>query len=316
VTRVLVTGGGGFVGLPLLTQLAGAGMDVHATSTRAAPPAVVVAGVRWHRLDLFDAAAVDALLHELAPEQLVHLAWCTKTGHFWRAPENVTWVQQSLHLLRAFARRGGRRLVMLGTCAEYDWSHASEPLHESSSRSAPATLYGVAKDSLRRVAAAYAEQQGIELAWGRLFFLYGPREEPGRLVSSVIRALLRGQPAATSSGRQLRDFMYVEDVASAIATLLDSPVTGAVNIASGVQVTVGEVLEQIARTIGRPELIERGALPDRDGEPPRLLADVTRLRDEVGFRARWPLADGIPATVRWWQEHLQAPVPGVVGAGR
>jgi nucleoside-diphosphate-sugar epimerase len=306
VTRVLVSGAGGFIGLPLLARLAHGDAEVHALCTHVHAPAVP--GVSWHRLDLVDSVAVERLIDELAPERLVHLAWCTEHGRFWRAPENVVWVERSLRLLRAFVRSGGRRLVMLGTCAEYDWSRADGPLVESSSPVAPTTLYGVAKDALRRVASAYAAQEGVELAWGRLFFLYGPREAPERLVASVIRSQLLGQPIVTGSGEQARDFMHVEDVAGAVAALLDSPVVGTVNIASGIAVTVGEMVERIVQLTGHPELVRRGARPDRPGEPALLLADVTRLREEVGFQPRWGLDDGLAAAVRWWQE-LEGVIP-------
>jgi nucleoside-diphosphate-sugar epimerase len=301
VTRVLVSGAGGFVGVPLLRQLVGADREVHALSTHAQPEAP--AGVSWHVIDLFDQAAVEALMDGLMPEQLVHLAWYTEHGRYWNAPENVVWVERSLQLLRAFVQCGGRRAVMLGTCAEYDWSTIGGPLLETGSPLAPATLYGVAKDALRRVADAYAEQQGVELAWARLFFLYGPREAPERLVASVIRSLSRGQPVATGRGAHVRDYMHVEDVARALVALLDSPVVGPVNIASGVGVSVEEVVEPIVEAIGRRELVRWGGLPERPGEPSLLLADVTRMREEVGYRPRWALADGILATVRWWQEH-------------
>jgi len=306
MTRVLVSGASGFLGLPLLAELARGEREVHALCTRAARPAPVSAAalgaVRWHQLDLRDHVALDELVGELRPEQLVHLAWITAHGRYWQAAENLDWVAHSLCLLRAFARRGGRRLVVAGTCAEYDWSHAAAPLSESLSPLAPATLYGAAKDALRRVAEAYARQEGIELAWGRLFFLYGPREAPARLVPSVARSLLRGEAVATGSDQRVRDFMHVQDAASAIAALLDSDVVGAVNIASGIATTVGGLLDALAAATGRGELLRRGALPDRPGEPAVLLADVARLRDEVGFRARWELADGIAETVRWWAE--------------
>ena len=300
MSRVLVSGGGGFVGLPLLRQLACTDWEIHALYTRAHP--AVPFGVRWHRVDLLDHAAVSDLIDELAPERLVHLAWCTEHGRFWSARENVIWVELSLHLLRAFIRRGGQRLVMLGSCAEYDWSAAAGPLSECGSPVAPATLYGTAKDALRRLASASAEQQGVELAWARLFFLYGPREAPGRLVPSVVRSLLAGQAVATRSTEHVRDFMHVEDVAGALFALLDSPVVGPVNIASGQGVTVGQVVDQIVQVTGRPELVRPGALPERPGEPTRLVANVARLRDEVGFQPRWGLADGLAATVRWWEE--------------
>ncbi|HTW43298.1 MAG TPA: NAD(P)-dependent oxidoreductase [Solirubrobacteraceae bacterium] len=296
---MIVSGAGGFVGLPVLARLARADTDVHALCTRDPPPAL--AGVRWHRVDLADGAAVERLMGELAPERLVHLAWCTEHGRFWHAPENVSWVERSLCLLRAFVRHGGRRLVMLGTCAEYDWRTAAGPLVESSSPLAPTTLYGIAKDALRRLAGAYAEQQGVEFAWGRLFLLYGPREAPGRLVPSVVRSLLAGQPVATGGSERVRDLMHVDDVAGAVVALLDSPVVGAVNIASGVGVTVGELLDRIVAITGRGELVRRGALPDRPGEPPLLVADVARLREEVGYRPRVPLSDGLASAVSWWR---------------
>lgn len=301
MSGVLVTGASGFIGLPTLGLLASGGEEVHALSTRARPPDV--SGVRWHRVNLADRTAVERLMREVAPERLVHLAWHTEHGRFWRAPENVLWVQRSLQLIDAFVRCGGRRLVVLGTCAEYDWSGIAGPLSELASPLAPVSLYGTAKDALRRVASAYAQQEGVELAWGRLFFLYGPREAPGRLVPSVIRSLLAGEPIATGSGGQARDFMHVEDVAAAVVSLLDSPVIGAVNIASGVGVTVGQVVDLVVQMVGRPELVRLGGLPDRPDEPQLLLADVARLHDEVGFRPRWALADGLAATVRWWAAH-------------
>ncbi len=73
---------------------------------------------------------------------------------------------------------------------------------------------------------AAAPELAIELAWGRVFFLYGPGEAPGRLVASVARALLAGERAATGDGTQIRDFLHVDDVAGAFAALLDSDVTG------------------------------------------------------------------------------------------
>ena len=300
MSRVLVTGGSGFVGLPLLAELVGNGEEVHAISTSPVPD--LVAGVRWHRLDLADGEGVDELVADVSPERLVHLAWYVEHGRFWSAPENVVWVERSLHLLRSFIRAGGRRAVMLGTCAEYDWSTLAQPLDEVSSAVAPATLYGVAKDALHRVAAAYASGEDVELTWARLFFMYGPREQPGRLVPSVIRSLLSGDSVATTSGEQVRDFMHVDDVAGALSALLSSSVVGPVDIASGHGTRVRELVAEIARQIGVPELVRRGELPDRPGEPAVLVGSGSRLRDEVGYRMRLGLAEGVADTVRWWRQ--------------
>jgi nucleoside-diphosphate-sugar epimerase len=294
VSRVLVTGATGFVGRHALAPLLAANHEVHAVTTREEPGDGD--GVAWHRADLLSSADVVA---EVAPELLLHLAWYVEPGRFWTAPENVRWVEASLALLRAFAGSGGRRAVVAGTCAEYDWSAAGERCSEQVTPLRPATLYGAAKHALHGVAARYAEQAGFELAWGRIFFVYGPGEPDGRLIPSVGRALLAGEPVPTTAGHQVRDFMHVQDLAAAFAALAESGVTGAVNVASGDPVAVREVVDRLAELAGRPDLPRPGALPDREGDPPRLVADVSRLRDEVGFAPRIGLLEGLAGTLEW-----------------
>lgn len=293
MTRVLVTGATGFVGRHALAPLLSAGHEVHAMAR--ARPAAGRNAVRWHSADLLAAGTAERVVAEARPDVLLHLAWYAEHGRFWTSTENVRWVEGSLALLRAFAAGGGRRAVLAGTCAEYDW--AQDGCLSEDSALSPATLYGAAKRGLHEVAQAFAEQVGFGLAWGRIFFLYGADEAPGRLFASVARALLSGEPARTTAGTQVRDFLHVEDVGAAFAALVSSGVTGAVNVASGHGVAVRDAVAEIARAAGRPELLELGVLPQRPGEPACLVADVRRLRDEVGFAPRIGLAEGIAAMV-------------------
>jgi nucleoside-diphosphate-sugar epimerase len=305
MTRVLVTGASGFVGRPLLGRLLEAGVEVHALSSR--PEAE--AGdprIRWHRTDLLQADSAGRVIDAVAPERLVHLAWYVAHGRYWSAVENVQWTEASLRLLRAFADSGGRRALLVGSCAEYEWG-GDEDLGERTSALRPATLYGVCKDALRRVAEAYAEEAGFSLAWARLFFLYGPREQSARLVPGVSGPLLAGERVATTAGEQVRDFMHVDDAAGALAALLLGGVSGPVNVASGASVSVAEVLDRIGALTGHAELIDRGARPTPPEEPARIVADVQRLAREVGFRPQVALEDGLSATVDWWREQAARP---------
>jgi len=300
--RVLVTGASGFVGRPTVAALLARGHEVHAIGRR---PADLPDGVTAHAADLLDPSGIDGLLGEIRPSHMLHLAWDVTPGHFWRAPENLDWVAASLRLYRAFAASGGTRLLVAGTCAEYDW--APGLLDEATTPIRPATLYGTTKDALRRILAAAATQDGIAMAWGRMFFIYGPHEASNRLVPDVAQALLRGQPALCGPGTAERDFMHVADVGGALAATLDSAYVGPVNIATGACVPIRVVVETLAGLIGRPDLVRLGAHPAAKDEPPRLAANVTVLREAVGFTPHFTLEDGLADTLAWWRERVPCP---------
>lgn len=145
-------------------------------------------------------------------------------------------------------------------------------------------------------------------AWGRLFFLYGPFEAPGRFVASLVLCLLRGEPAQMTAGAQRRDFLHAADAGAAFAALADSRVTGAVNVASGRSVALADLAREIARRIGREDLLRIGALAMPAGEPPSLVADVGRLRDEVGWSPGIELGDGLDRMIAWWRERYEQPL--------
>jgi nucleoside-diphosphate-sugar epimerase len=289
--RVLVTGAHGFIGRQAAPLLVRAGYEVHAVSRRRRS---AEGGAIDHALDLFDAGACRALLEEVRPRVLLHLAWNASPGAFRTAPDNLDWVAASLVLTRAFAEAGGRRAVYAGSCAEYDWSQPL--LDEEGTPLRPATLYGAAKDALRRLVTASSAAQRLSVAWARLFFVYGPGEPRGRLVADTIAALLAGEPALCSAGTQRRDYLHVEDTARALVELMESGIEGPVNIASGTATAVRDVVLGIARCLGREDLIRLGALAPRAEEPVELRARTDILARCVGFQPRYGLSDGIAET--------------------
>ena len=297
--KVLVTGAGGFVGRRCLERLADLDYEVHAVDLceGAAP-------CRWHQADLLNPHRTEELLSAIQPSHLLHLAWCAEPGVYMRSPENLRWVCASLTLLEQFISHGGSRAVIAGSCAEYDWN-CDGPFHEMDSSVSPNSLYGASKHALHLVASAYAREMGLSLAWGRLFFLYGPDEKPQRLAPSVINSLLRGQPTSCRHGQFRRDFLHVQDAAGALAALLDCDVTGPVNIASGRAVTLEDLVGHIADALGRRQLLEIRHEPGGRDEPETIFADASRLRDEVGWCPKFDLETGLQQTIRWWSERSE-----------
>ena len=299
MNRLLITGATGFLGVPCVGRSAPE-FEVHAA---ARDRRGVLRGAHFHACDLFDADQVHRLLAKVRPQYLLHLAWMATPGVYWTSPENHHWVEASKELLEAFARNGGQRAVIAGTCAEYDWmGEAAGVCRETTTPTRPTSLYGQCKNELRE----WCETSGLSFAWARLFFLYGPREHPARLVPSVARTLLAGQIAECSEGMQVRDFLHTTDVADAVIQLMQSEMTGAVNVASGDAVAVRTVIEIVARVCGRPDLVHFGARPLPANEPPMLVADVSRLHDELGWRPRIALEDGLRECVEWWRARRAA----------
>jgi nucleoside-diphosphate-sugar epimerase len=298
--KVLVTGATGFIGRHCLPLLLDKGYEVYGVSSKGSIDGFP--DVHWEHCDLLDSGKVSVLLEKLKPTHLLHFAWITAHGEFWTSLENLRWVRASLGLLEAFVKNGGHHIIIAGTCAEYDWQYGYCSEHITPVR--PSSLYGISKHSLQIMAEAFAKQAGLSVAWGRLFFLYGPWEHPGRLVPSVICSLLQGEPARCSLGNQIRDFLHVQDAADAFVALLEKEITGAVNIASGDPVMLKDIIYKIGKKLDGKNLIRLGENPVSTNEPPLVVADVRFLKYRLGWSPKFDLDEGLNQTIHWWQKHL------------
>jgi nucleoside-diphosphate-sugar epimerase len=257
----------------------------------------------FHQADLLNPAEGRKLIARVAPTHLLHLAWIVKPGELITSIENLDWVVASLNLMRAFHESGGSRFVGVGSCYEYDWEYGY--CSEALTPTVPNTLYGASKNAFRELGETYGLAHGLGFAWARLFFLYGPNENPNRLASSVILSLLQGREAKSSHGLQVRDYMHVQDAADGIATLLDSAETGAFNIASGEAIRIRDIVETIGTEIGARELLRIGALPARANDTSLVVADVSKATRQLEFKPQFDLASGMENTVAWWRKQLE-----------
>lgn len=251
--------------------------------------------INWHKVDLLDGDAVTSLLRRLSPHRLLHLAWYAEHTSYWDSPLNLAWVSATLHLLAEFARFGGRRAVGVGSCAEYRPGRASISEEEAV---APVGVYGAAKAATALCFGAASPILGLSHAWARLFFPYGPGDQPSRLVPSVFRALVCGEEVEVTDGLQVRDPMFVADVAEALMAILTSEVQGPINVASGVGISIRELAEMMGRLAKRPELVSVGSRPSTPRDEASWVASVVRLREEVLWAPTTSLDEGLRRTLQ------------------
>jgi nucleoside-diphosphate-sugar epimerase len=300
--RILVTGASGFVGSHVVRKLIADGHEVAALARPASSFWRLEDQEGRFRVVRSDTRQANGVLEPLGdwnPEACVHLAWYAVPGEYLHSPENTASLAFSLNLLEELAVAGCRRVVMTGTCFEYD-TDAGYLREDGPKR--PATIYAAAKLAAGQVGGLIAAKLGIGFVWARLFYLYGPFEDERRLVPAVIRALLAGREFPATSGTQVRDYLHVEDVAAALSALAVQPVTGTYNVCSGEPITIADLIGQVARIAGRPDLIRLGSVRQRAGEPRFICGDNSRLKDATGWTPRHSLAEGLAATVAWWKE--------------
>jgi nucleoside-diphosphate-sugar epimerase len=289
--RLLVTGAAGFIGRNLLDLVSADDFEVHAiTRSPVEVPAHAV-----HVCDLLDAAAVEAVLAAVEPSHLVHLAWVpAEAGDRYHSPQNRSWVDATDHLVEAFARNGGRRVVLAGSCIELDGDDTGQP----------ASAYGASKlESGRRALDVGRRSADLVVAVARIYFVYGPYEQPNRLVPTVVRNLLAGRPAELSAGLQRRDYLHARDVASALLAILGSDLEGYVEVGSGQAPPVRRLAEVIGEALGRPELLHFGQRGGGGDTSDELRADIEALVQGTGWRPSLDLEQGLAEVVDWWRVH-------------
>lgn len=303
--RVLLTGAAGFIGSHVTRELLAGGNEVSIV-IRPGDPLTRLADVR-DRLTIIagsldDAAGLRAKVERSKPESCLHLAWYTEPGKYLHSARNLSELRNSLDLVPLVLASGCRHLVIAGSCAEY--AASSEPLREDGATRAD-TLYAASKLALKLVAERLMAAAQGSLTWARIFYLYGPAENPRRLVPELGRSLLGGQAFAATKGEQVRDYLHVADVASAFCRLAQARVGGVYNVASGIPVTMRQLMETMGRIIGRPELIHFGAKAAAPGDCSYVCGDSRRLR-ALGWAPRYSLPEGLTDMAEWLRRNDQA----------
>lgn len=315
--RVAVTGGAGFIGHHLVTELVTRGDEVNVLDdfstgrrsriTRFGGRVAVTEG------SVLDPAALDRALEGC--EVVFHEAAIASVARSLVAPRltNDVNTNGTIEVMLAAARRGVRRVVVAGSSAVYGVPE-DLPCRESQ-RPAPVSPYGAGKLAAEHYAHALGELLGVETVSLRYFNVYGPGQDPAAEYAAVIPRFITavlegGRPTINGSAEIARDFVHIDDVVQAnlLAASASAPSGLTCNIASGRRTTLGELLEAICSAAGRD--VEPVFGPARAGDIAVSQADISLAEEQLGYRVSIPLGDGIARTIESYRDG-----PDVVPSG-
>lgn len=229
-------------------------------------------------------------VEEFEPDAVLHLAWVATPGVYLTSPENDVLLEQSTGFFEKLAAMGVRHVAGVGTCIEY--APSTSPLAEWTSSLGPTFPYSVAKVEASRRLQDIAARCGTAWSWLRVFYPYGEGEAAGRLPSILMRAALAGQKLELRTPDSVKDYIHVEDAASAMLSVLEHGLSGPVNIGTGEGLRILDLAGHILRSLGAdPALAVAAAVPAHDPFP-ITVADTTRLRS-TGWMPEVSLHEGL-----------------------
>ena len=308
--NVLVTGGAGFVGSHVVDRLLAASHTVHvldnlATGRRERVPAAA----RLHVCDLRD-ARLDTVITAARPAVVVHVAAQAAVSRSVSDPRHDASVNVlgTIALLESCRRAGVPRTVYISTGgAAYGDTDVLPTPEDHPIR--PASPYGISKVTAERYLEVWAALTGASGLTLRLANVYGPRQDPageaGVIAIFASRLLSGVRCVVNGDGDQTRDYVYVGDVADAVALAVSSPdAVGIANIGTGIETTVNDLYRRLARLTNVRGDAEHA--PAKPGEQRRSVLDATRAKSLLGWSATTPLDEGLTQTVAWFRKELNA----------
>ncbi len=300
--RILITGASGFVGANLARRVLQDGHQVHLL-LRPGYQTWRVSGiakdVRIHEVSLEDATGIHSSVTSIKPEAVYHLAaygaYSSQQGMQRMVATNLL---GCCSLLDACADIGVEAFVNAGSSSEYGFKDHAPQEDEALE---PNSDYAITKAAASHYCRHVALSRNVNAVTVRLYSIYGPWEEPTRLIPTLIAHGLRGELPPLVSPDVARDFVYVNDAVDAIIRIAKSTVPrGSIyNICSGEQTSLREVVEVARRVMGIRAEPVWASMPDRSWDTSVWVGNGAKIKHDIGWRAETILETGLQRTVEW-----------------
>lgn len=304
--KAFISGISGFVGAGLARHLLTEGVEVHGMvreSSNLWRLEDIKGDLHLHIGDLLDKDSVTRAIANAKPDVVFHLA--VYGAYPTQKDADLilsTSLLSTLHLLNAAKEVGVGMFVNTGSSSEYGTK--DHPMREDE-RIDPNSYYAVGKAAQTLLCQQFARQEKLPVVTLRLFSVYGPHEEPGRLVPAVIVNALQGKDIALADPRIARDFIYLEDVAAAYLAAAKKPeLSGEVlNLGSGTQHTLKELVDAIMVITNSTSESVVGAYEKRSFDTYTWVGDMKKTKSLLGFTPRHSFQEGLTKSVAWFTQH-------------
>ncbi len=271
--KVIVTGINGLIGQYIAEPLKKLGFEVYGIGTKD----ILTDKFNYIKLDINDTVQLEHLFKEIKAEYLIHLAWDTKKGYL-DSDSNFDLLASSINMLKYFKENGGKRAIFIGTLAEYKFT--DEPVKEDAELNLQ-TIYTKCKNSLREISELYCNKHNISFCWCRIFNTYGENEKEYRLFPYIINTLKNNEKVSINYSQLEKDYIYAGDAARILALVINSDITGIINICSGKGIKLKDLAIIIAEKLGKFNLLELKELSTK--EPLITIGDNYRIVNELKF---------------------------------
>jgi UDP-glucose 4-epimerase len=299
VTRVLVTGGAGFIGRALVSICLANGCQVGIYDNLAVGSLANLAPFRkdvtFVQGDICDETMLHRTFETLRPQRVFHLAALHFIPYCNAHPQEVLDVNVAgtFAVTSACTRHSVRTLVFASSGALY--ASETHPLNEARDLPAPVDVYGLSKLLGEQICSYAAATAGLQCRVARLFNTYGPHETNAHVVPDILEQLHRGDVLELGNIEPKRDYVFVQDTAAALYALSQIEITGTdtFNVGTGQEYSVRELIEAIAQITGRHLVVQPSSARMRRVDKMHQIADIRKLREHTGFATQFSLLQGL-----------------------
>jgi dTDP-6-deoxy-L-talose 4-dehydrogenase (NAD+) len=207
-------------------------------------------------------------------DTIIHIAWYVEPGRYLNSIKNIECLHGTLTIAKAAISAKVRRFIGIGTCFEYEFS---DQILTPENNLRPSTPYAATKLATYWALSQILPLQSVEFVWCRLFYLYGEGENLERLIPYIKNKIIKDEPVELTNGNQIRDYIDVKEAGNLIGKVALSDFQGAINICSGVPVSIRSMAEKIAKEYNKIELLKFGARSENLTDPQYVVGDASNL---------------------------------------